>query len=123
MPKTIMVVDDEEHIVKLVEVVLSMEGYKVVTAFSAKECLEKLKKAKPDLLLLDIMMPDMNGKELCQKIRADPATKDLRIAFLTILRKEEVGVQFMEDMDLKGHIIKPFVHKDLIKNIKDFLRK
>ncbi|MBN2142570.1 response regulator [Candidatus Woesearchaeota archaeon] len=121
MKKTIMVVDDETHIVQLLQIILKEEGYNVIPVHTAKECLELLKTKKPDLLLLDVMMPDMNGKELCKKIREDPKTKDLRIAFLSILRKEEVGTDFFQSMGLKGHITKPFERDELVKKIKEFL--
>ena len=118
MAKKIMAVDDEEHIVELVKVLLEQEGYEVITALNGKECLEKLKTVKPDLILLDMMMPGMSGREVCEKIRGDPKTKNLKIAFLTVARFSETGKDVLKKMNVADYITKPFDNDDLIQRVK-----
>ena len=81
--KTIMVVDDEQPICKVIEDILEPEGYKVVTAITGEEALDKLRKSKPDLIMIDFYLPGISGRELCEKIRADSELKNLKVVFLT----------------------------------------
>ncbi|MEE9594938.1 MAG: response regulator, partial [Candidatus Hydrothermarchaeales archaeon] len=80
----ILVVDDEPDILYLVNKVLSNKGYTVIKASSGLDAIDKVKKEKPDLVLLDVMMPEMDGWETCKIIRADDETKDTPIAMLTV---------------------------------------
>jgi two-component system alkaline phosphatase synthesis response regulator PhoP len=116
--KKIMVVDDEENLVELVKAILEVEGYDIITASNGSECLEKLKAAKPDLLLLDMMMPGMSGRETCERIRKDPKTKGLKVAFLTVARFSEVGKDILKKLNAVDYITKPFDNKDLVKRVK-----
>jgi len=119
----IMIVDDEPNLVELVTAVLEQEGYEVIPATSGQECLEKLKKIKPDLILLDMMMPGMSGRETCEKIRASPKTKDLKVVFLTVARFSEVGKDVLGKMDVLDYITKPFDNKELVNRVKKALAK
>ena len=76
MAKKIMIVDDEPTLVELVTAILKQKGFDVIPAYNGKECLEKLEKVKPDLILMDMMMPGMSGRETTKKIRANPKTKN-----------------------------------------------
>jgi CheY-like chemotaxis protein len=116
--KSIMVVDDEESLLELMRAVLEAEGYEVVTVDNGEKCLEKLKTEKPDLILLDMMMPGMSGREVCEKIRADPNTKDLKVAFVTVAKFSEAGRGKLKDMNVLDYITKPFDNDDLLKRIK-----
>jgi CheY-like chemotaxis protein len=116
--KKIMVVDDEENLIELVKAILETEGYEVMTASNGKECLEKLKTAKPDLILLDMMMPGMSGRETCESIRKDPKTKNLRVAFVTVARFSEVGKDILKKLNAVDYITKPFDNKDLVSRVK-----
>ena len=118
MAKKIMVVDDEESLRELVKVILEQEGFKVITAKSGQECLDKLKEVKPDLILLDMMMPGMSGRETCERIRENPETKDLRVVFLTVARFSEVGKDILSKMNVLDYITKPFDNEDLVKRVK-----
>jgi len=91
MAKKILIVDDEESIREVVSAVLEPEGYEITLAIDGADCLKKLTKIKPDLILLDMMMPGMSGRETCEKIRANPKTKNLKVAFLTVARFSESG--------------------------------
>ena len=87
--KKIMVVDNEPDIVDLTRTVLELGGYTVAAAYSGEECLRKLEKEKFDLVLLDIMMPDINGYEVCKKIKSNPETKSTKIIVLSGYLDEE----------------------------------
>jgi len=118
MAKKVMVVDDEENLLELLEAVLEQAGFAVVTASDGKECLQKLKTVKPDLILLDMMMPGMSGREVCEKIRADPKTRDLKVAFLTVARFSETGKDTLKKMKVLDYITKPFDNDDLVRRVK-----
>ena len=83
MSKVVMIVDDEQDIVTSVGQVLEANGYKVIQAIGGKECLIKLHEATPDLVLLDIMMPEMSGWDVAAKIKENPAWNAIPIIFLT----------------------------------------
>lgn len=118
MPKKIMIVDDESDLRELVKVILKNEGYEVITANNGNDCLKKLKKLKPDLILVDMMMPHMSGRELCEKIRSDPKTKNLKMAFLTVARLSETGRDTLRKLRVIDYIEKPFVNLDLVNRVK-----
>ena len=123
MAQKIMVVDDEPNIIELVTAVLETEGYEVISASSGQECLDMLKGVRPDLILLDMMMPGMSGRETCEKIRANPKTKDLRVVFLTVVRFSEVGKDILGKMDVVDYITKPFDNNELVNRVKNALAK
>src|SRR5688572_5745612 len=79
----ILVADDERHIVRLVQVNLERYGYEVIAAFDGKEALEKVHSDQPDLIILDVMMPYMDGFEVLQNLRKDPNTRDTPVLLLT----------------------------------------
>ena len=118
MGKTILAVDDEPHMIELVNAILTGEGFEVVTASDGKEALQLLQKLKPDLVLLDMMMPGMSGREVCEKIRADPKTKNLKVAFLTVARFSEVGKHELDKMKVSDYITKPFDNAELVRKVK-----
>ena len=116
--KKIMVVDDEENLLELVKAVLEQEGFEVITASNGPECLEKLKKVKPDLILLDVMMPGMSGREVLEKIRENSKTRNLKVAFLTVVRYSEMGKKDLEKLHVLDYITKPFDNKELVRRVK-----
>lgn len=118
MTKKIMVVDDEENILELVKAILEKEKFSVITAKSGKECLDLLKKVKPDLILMDLMMPSMTGKEATKKIRENPKTKNIKIIFLTVARLSEVGMEELDKLNVLDYITKPFDNEDLVRRVK-----
>ncbi|MFH0956401.1 MAG: response regulator [Candidatus Aenigmatarchaeota archaeon] len=119
MPKKkVLVVDDEENILELVRAVLEAAGYEVATADSGERCLEKLKTLRPDLVLLDMMMPGMSGREACEKIRKDPKTKGLKVAFVTVAKFSEAGKGKLKDMKVLDYIMKPFDNDDLVARVR-----
>lgn len=121
--KKILLVDDDAHLLELIRTLLKQKGYEVVVASSGQECLDKLKKMKPDLILLDVMMPDMDGKEVCRRIRANPETKSLKIAFLTVMQKYDVGIEFMNKLNVLDCLTKSFPQEDLLDKVDQIVKK
>jgi CheY-like chemotaxis protein len=116
-----MIVDDEESLLELLRGILESEGFDVITVASGQECLTKLKTIKPDLIVMDMMMPGMSGRETTEKIRADPNTKNLKIIFLTVARFSDSGVKNLKEFKVMDYITKPFENDDLVKRIKKVL--
>ncbi len=116
MSKKIMVVDDEPDTVDLVKLVLETEGFEVMTAYSGRECLEKLKEEKPDGVLLDIMMPDMDGWEVFKNIRE--RYKDLPIAMLTVKSQDIDKMLGLHVLKADDYITKPFGRKALVERVR-----
>jgi len=120
--KKVLVVDDEPDIVRLVEISLKLCNYEVATAGNGKDALRMIKEAPPDLVLLDVMMPEMSGYEVCQAIRSNPATKALPVVMLTAKGQKgdaEKGLEVGAD----DYIIKPFDPYDLGEQVSRFLQK
>ncbi|MBN1596014.1 response regulator [candidate division FCPU426 bacterium] len=118
----IMVVDDEPDIVKLVKISLEMANYDVIEAFSGIEALEKTKNVIPDLFLLDIMMPDMNGYEVCERLKADDRTKNIPVVMLTAKGQKGDAEQGLK-VGADDYIIKPFDPYELGEQISEILTK
>jgi len=89
MPKKILAVDDEKHIVRLVQVNLERQGYEVITAYDGKEALQKVEEERPDLVVLDVMMPYMDGFEVLQNLRRNPSTRDIPVIMLTAKAQDQ----------------------------------
>jgi len=118
MKKNIMVVDDEDSLLQLMDGLLSNAGYNVSTARSGDECLKKLEKEKPDLLILDMMMPGMSGRKVVENIRKNKNIKNLKIVFLTVARFSEAGKDVLTKFKVLDYITKPFETEELLKRIK-----
>lgn len=120
MSKSILVVDDEPSILLSLEFLMQQEGYEVRTATDGEEALQAVGKKQPDLILLDIMMPKIDGFEVCQVIRGNPDWKNIRIVMLTAKGREvdqEKGLALGAD----DYITKPFGTKELVKKVKTVL--
>jgi DNA-binding response OmpR family regulator len=115
--KTILIADDEPNIVISLEFLLKREGYEVVVAHDGMQALERIRERRPDLAILDVMMPQRNGFEVCQDLRQDPQFKDLRIMMLTAKgRDTEVSKGLALGADV--YMTKPFATKELIAQVK-----
>ena len=113
MPKKIMVVDDEPDNIATVKAVLEQNGYKVESASNGDECLEKLKGYKPDLILMDIMMPGTPVREVVKQI------KDIKIAYLSVVRTSEAEKEeLLGQNNLVDFIQKPFDIDELLQKVK-----
>ncbi len=118
MAKKVMVVDDEVDLCETVKLLLEGKGFEVVTALSGAEALEKLRKERVDLVLIDFFMPEMTGRGLTAEIRADPKLKDLKLAFLTVASFGEVGREDLRKLEILDYIQKPFDNEDLVRRVK-----
>ncbi|HLG23350.1 MAG TPA: response regulator [Candidatus Nanoarchaeia archaeon] len=123
MAKKIMVVDDEESLRELAEAIFTQEGFEVIKASSGSECLDILKTEKPDLVLMDMMMPGMSGRETTEKIRTNPATKNLKIMFLTVARFSETGKDTLNQLNVSDYVTKPFENDELVRRVKKLIGK
>ncbi|MDB4709602.1 response regulator transcription factor [Flavobacteriaceae bacterium] len=118
----ILLVDDEPDILEIVGYNLKNEGYQVYTANNGLEALKSAKKITPNLILLDIMMPEMDGIETCEKIRAIKSLENTLIAFLTA-RNEDYSQVAGFDAGADDYITKPIKPKVLISKVKSLLRR
>jgi two-component system cell cycle response regulator len=118
----ILVVDDNEKNVELLEAVLLAAGYDVLKAYDGKQAIEAIGKERPDLLLLDIMMPQLDGFQVCGMLRKDPQNSNLPIIMATAKDKESDIVQSLEK-GADDYIVKPIDKKTLLAKIEDMLVK
>lgn len=118
----ILLVDDEPDILEFLSYNLKKEGYNVFTANNGKEAVTVAKKENPQLIILDVMMPDMDGIETCREIREIPGLKDVMIAFLTA-RSEDYSQIAGFDVGADDYINKPIKPRVLISRIKALLRR
>lgn len=112
----ILIVDDEPNIVMSLEYLLRRKSYNVFIARNGSEAIEAVDTNMPDLILLDIMMPDVDGYEICERIKRDPATQHIKIIFLSAKSKKsdiEKGYELGADM----YMVKPFSNKELLDQI------
>ncbi len=115
--KRVLVVDDERHIVRLVQVNLERQGYEVLTAYDGVECLEKAKSQQPDLIILDVMMPRMDGFEALQRLKTDPETSHIPVIMLTARAQDRdvlQGYQYGADL----YLTKPFSPMELLSLVR-----
>jgi len=116
-PKTVLVVDDMPDILKVLKKHLEHWGYRPVLASSGEEALAMAAANHPDLILLDILMPAMKGREVCARLKADPATKHIPVIFLTALGLAD-HVKAGLELGADDYVIKPFKAADLRERIK-----
>lgn len=116
----ILVVDDEEDIRTTVECILKDENFLVETAVDGSDCIKKLKKIKPDLVILDILMPGLTTKEIIKRIRK--LHPKLPIIFLTVVKLTEATKKKLINSHVADYIEKPFDNFDLLKRIKSILK-
>ncbi|MDY0386271.1 MAG: response regulator [Methanolobus sp.] len=115
----VMVVDDEADTIDLIKLILESEQIEVVGAKSGFECLELIDKERPDAILLDIMMPDMNGWETFHKLKEKEPS--LPVAMLTVKSQEFDKMLGLDVLKADDYIIKPFNRKEFIKRTKELL--
>jgi DNA-binding response OmpR family regulator len=120
MSKKILIVDDEPNIVISLEFLMRRDGFEVAVAQDGEEALRIIREQRPDLVLLDVMMPKLNGFEVCKQVRGDLALSDTRIIMLTAKgRQAEVAKGLALGAD--GYITKPFSTRDLVIQVRSLL--
>ncbi|MCS6304739.1 MAG: response regulator transcription factor [Nitrospira sp.] len=120
--KKILIVEDEQDILQLVKHYLEKEGFRPVTAMSGLEALKKVKEDKPDLVVLDLMLPEMDGLEVCKRLRSVPDTAMLPILMLTAKAEESDTIVGLE-LGADDYVTKPFSPKALVARVKALLRR
>ncbi|MCK5533838.1 response regulator [bacterium] len=117
MKKKILVVDDEFDIVDIVKIFLEGKGYEVVSAYNGEDALKLIQKEKPDLIILDVLMPGIDGFEVCQKLKSEKDTMFIPIIFLTA--KDQLADKWKGlFMGAVGYITKPFEEERLLGKIE-----
>jgi DNA-binding response OmpR family regulator len=122
MDRTIFIADDELDFVSTLRSRLEFEGYRIETAPDGKEALERILKEKPDLILLDVMMPTMNGFQVCRELKGNPDTKSIPIMMLTA-KSQESDKFWGKEAGADAYITKPFDMDNLIGKIGGLLDK
>jgi len=120
--KKILIADDEPDILEIISYNLKIEGFDVVTAKDGEDALQKAKLTKPDLIILDVMMPNKNGMEVCKILRAQPAFHDTLIIFLTALNDELSQVRGLE-YGADDYLSKPISPKVLVTKVNSLFRR
>jgi DNA-binding response OmpR family regulator len=119
MAQRILVVDDEKHIVQLVKLYLGNEGYQVEVAYNGREALDKARQLRPDLIVLDLMLPETSGLEVCRQLRQE---SDVPIIMLTARDEAEDRVAGLE-LGADDYVTKPFNPRELAARVKAVLRR
>ena len=122
MAYKILVVDDEPTIVRLMEFILARQGHQMLAAVNGEEALEKIRAHKPDLVLLDIMMPRIDGYEVAQQLRADPETASLPIIMLSAKAQTE-DIRRGGEVGVSAYVTKPFSPEHLVQVVTEHLQR
>jgi DNA-binding response OmpR family regulator len=120
MPKKVLIVDDEPGIIVALQFLMEQNGYATMVAFSGEEAMEAVAKHHPDLMLLDIMLPVVDGFEVCQRVRENPDWNNIRIVLVTALGNE-ANVTKGLDLGADAYVTKPFSNADLVAKVKELL--
>ena len=122
MAKEILIVDDESNVVVPIQFLMEQQGYKVMIAERGDDALDLILQYKPDLVLLEIMLPGIGGYEVCETIRLNPYFRDIKIIFLTA-KDREVDIAKGHALDADAYITKPFSNAALVAKVKELLEK
>jgi DNA-binding response OmpR family regulator len=122
MPKEILIVDDEPSIVVPIQFLMEQQGYSVLVAENGEDALDIIYKYKPDLILLDIMLPRIDGYEVCEIVRLDPRYRDIKIIFITA-KGREVEIAKGLALGADAYVTKPFSNTELVSKVKKLLEE
>jgi two-component system phosphate regulon response regulator PhoB len=122
MAPSVLVIDDKSDLVRLLEYNLSKAGYRVLTAGNGEEGLAAAQDQAPDLVVLDVMMPGLDGWEVCRRLRGDPSTSSLPLIMLTAKAEEEDRVLGLE-LGADDYVTKPFGVRELLTRVNALLRR
>ena len=122
MAKQILIVDDEPNVVMPIQFLMEQQGYRVMIAERGEDALDLIYQYKPDLVLLDIMLPGIDGYEVCEIIRLNPNYRNVKIIFLTAKGREVEIAQGLA-LGADAYITKPFSNAELLAKVKELLEK
>lgn len=120
MAQSVLVVEDEPNIVLSLEFIMKQAGFEVRIAGDGEAALDAMKQQRPDLILLDVMLPKFNGYEVCQTIRANPDWRDVAIIMLSAKGRDSERLQGLA-AGADDYVIKPFSNRDLLDRVKRFM--
>lgn len=121
--KRVVCVEDEPEMIDLIRLILSRKGFEVIGADGGKEGLETIRENKPDLILLDLMMPDMDGWEVYQQIKADKATSEIPVIVVTAKAQSIDKVLGLHIAKVDDYISKPFSPQELMDSVERVLNR
>jgi DNA-binding response OmpR family regulator len=122
MAKKILLVDDEPDLVEMVKMRLEVAGYEAITAYDGQEGLDKARKEKPDLIILDLMLPKMDGYKVCTMLKRDQRYMKIPIILFTA-RAQESDQKLGKEVGADAYITKPFEPQTLLSKIKELLKE
>lgn len=120
MSKKILIVEDEESLLKLATILITSQGHEVIAVSSGAKALDALAKERVDLVLLDVMLPELDGFEVCRRIKQAPETKSLPVIMLTA-KKNQVDLDLGDEVGADWYITKPFKSANVIETVERFL--
>jgi two-component system alkaline phosphatase synthesis response regulator PhoP len=123
--KKVLLVDDDVDFCEAAKLLLESNDYEVILAYDGKVGLEKVRAEKPDLVILDVMMPEMNGYDVCVILKSDPELKNIPVILLTAVDQEIFRTHYTQHMGLMteadDYIAKPVESEELVKRVEGFL--
>jgi DNA-binding response OmpR family regulator len=122
MVKEILIVDDEPNVVVPIQFLMEQQGYRVMIAERGEDALDLIYHYKPDLVILDIMLPGMDGYEVCEIVRLNPDYRNIKIIFLTA-KGREVEIAKGLALGADAYITKPYSNDELVAKVKELLEK
>ncbi len=120
-PRQILCIEDEPEMIDLIRVILGRRGYQVEGAIGGREGLEAIERDPPDLVLLDLMMPDVDGWEVYRQLRAKAESKDIRVIVVTAKAQEVDRVLGLQIAGVNDYLVKPFSPKQLAESVERVL--
>ena len=120
MPKRVLIADDEPNIVTSLEFLMEQAGYEIRIAANGAEALDVARSFRPDVVLLDVMLPVKSGYEVCQQLKSDPTTRDIRIVMVSA-KGRDVEVAKALELGADAYVTKPFSTRDLVAKVREIL--
>ena len=121
MPK-VLIVDDEKQFIEMIQIRLESKGYEVIVAYNGQEGLEKAKSENPDLIILDVMMPKLDGFEVCHLLKNDARYSEIPIIICTAMA-QKIDSETSQKVKANAYITKPFDHTVLLSKMDELLKK
>jgi DNA-binding response OmpR family regulator len=118
----ILIVDDDPDLLFATARIINAAGYRVFTAATGAQCMERVKSIRPDLMLLDVMLPDADGQALCSQIKADPALKNIFVVLISGTKTDSAEQAYGLDLGADGYIARPIANRELLARVGAMVR-
>ena len=120
-PRKVLAIDDEEDILGFLSTLLETRGFRVFTALTGTAGIELARRERPAVILLDVMMPEVDGHQVCKRLKADPLTSKIPVLMLTVMNRiKDIALAMDEGAD--GFMAKPFDNDELLKEVRNLLK-